>query len=310
MNSQIEISIVSPVYRAETIIDNLVERIVAAVSKLTDSYEIILVEDCGPDNSWAKIQENCNKNPKVKGIKLSRNYGQQHAMQAGLDASKGDYVITMDCDLQDRPEEIQKLYQKALEGYDIVLASRHKRKDSFFKKLFSKLFYNLLSYLTGYKHDESVANFGIYSKKVIEAVTEMRESVRYFPTMVNWVGFRSTKVNVNHAPREEGKSNYNFKSLFRLAMDIILSHSDKPIRILIKTGGIVSIGAFIIAIIYLYKWVSGDIFVLGYTSLIVSIWFLSGIIMATLGIVGLYVGKTFEGVRNRPLYIIKETIND
>ena len=305
-----KISVVSPVYHAEKVVSQLVGLIEKNVQEIDMDYEIILVEDGSTDNSWLEIEKIGRLNSKVKALQLSRNFGQHCAITAGLDYASGDWVVVMDCDLQDRPEEIQKLYQKALEGYDIVLASRHKRKDSFFKKLFSKLFYNLLSYLTGYKHDESVANFGIYSKKVIEAVTEMRESVRYFPTMVNWVGFRSTKVNVNHAPREEGKSNYNFKSLFRLAMDIILSHSDKPIRILIKTGGIVSIGAFIIAIIYLYKWVSGDIFVLGYTSLIVSIWFLSGIIMATLGIVGLYVGKTFEGVRNRPLYIIKETIND
>lgn len=136
MNSTIEISIVSPVYKAENIIDKLVERIIESVSKLTDSFEIILVEDNGPDNSWEKIKENCAKYPFVKGIKLSKNCGQQHALQAGLDASKGKYVITMDCDLQDQPEEIYKLLNKAKEGYEIVAASRENRKDDFIKNSF------------------------------------------------------------------------------------------------------------------------------------------------------------------------------
>ena len=165
MNNSVEISIVSPVYRAETIIDNLVERIVGAVSQLTDNYEIILIEDCGPDNSWSKIHENCQKNPKVKGVKLSRNYGQQHAIQAGLDLSTGAYVITMDCDLQDQPEEIIKLLTKSKEGFEIVVASRKNRQDDFFKKLLSRIFYSTLGYLTETKQDRSVANFVCYQRK-------------------------------------------------------------------------------------------------------------------------------------------------
>ena len=140
MNEEIEISIVSPVYRAENLVDKLVERIVASVSQITDSYEIILVEDCGPDYSWNKIVENCKKNQKIKGIKLSRNYGQQHAIQAGLDVSKGKYVITMDCDLQDQPEEIYKLLKKAKEGFEIVVASRKNRQDDVLKKMLSIAF--------------------------------------------------------------------------------------------------------------------------------------------------------------------------
>jgi len=305
-----DISIVSPVYHAERIIPRLVELIESNVKAISENYEIVLVEDGSADNSWVELKKVVDKNHKVKAIQLSRNFGQHRAITAGLDHTKGEWVIVMDCDLQDRPEEIPKLYAKALEGYDVVLASRYKRKDTFIKRFFSKSFYRTLSFLTGYEHDESIANFGIYNRKVIDAVKSMRESVRYFPTMVKWVGFKSTKINVDHAPREEGKSNYNFRSLFRLAIDIILASSDKPIRLLIKTGGIVALGAFFIALIYLFKWLNGDIFILGYTSLIVSIWFLSGIIMATLGVVGLYIGKTFEGVQDRPLYIIKEIMND
>lgn len=302
------ISIVSPVYRAENTIPVLIERIEKSIRKITDDYEIILVEDGGPDNSWEVIEKFAKKNEKIIGIELSRNFGQHYAITAGLDYAKGEWVVVMDCDLQDQPEEIIKLYEKAQEGFDVVLARRFERKDHFFKRFFSKAFYRSLGYLTGSHQDESVANFGIYNRKVVNAVISMRESIRYFPTMVKWVGFRTTKVDVDHDNRLEGESSYNLKRLVNLAMDIILAFSDKPIRLLTKFGLIISFLSVLVAFIYLVKWLSGDV-ILGYTSLIISIWLLSGIIISTLGIIGLYVGKTFEGVKQRPIYIIRKTVN-
>ncbi|MFZ4612897.1 MAG: glycosyltransferase family 2 protein, partial [Bacteroidia bacterium] len=294
--TEVFFSIVSPVYRAEKIIPTLVKRIEDSVSQITSNYEIILVEDCGPDNSWAAIESIAKTNLRVKGIKLSRNFGQHYAITAGLDQCKGEWIVVMDCDLQDQPEEIINLYAKAKEGFDIVLARRAQRKDGFFKRFFSAAFYKTLSYLTGSEQDETVANFGIYSKKVIDAVVSMRESIRYFPTMIKWVGFESAKIDVVHDSREEGESSYNFKKLLKLALEIILSFSDKPLRLMIKIGLIISLISVVIAIDAIYSWLNGDISVLGYTSIIVSIWLLSGIIISTLGLVGLYVGKTFEGV--------------
>ncbi|WP_282783315.1 glycosyltransferase family 2 protein [Phaeodactylibacter xiamenensis] len=304
------ISIVSPAYRAERILPELVRRIKTSVEPITQNFEIILVEDCGPDDSWSVIQSLSEKEPRVRGFKLSRNYGQHYAITCGLDQAQGDWIVVMDCDLQDQPEEIKKLYDKALEGYDVVLARREERQDNFFKKLFSKLFYRTLGYLTGSKMDESIANFGIYHKSVIKSITQLRESIRYFPTMVKWVGFRQTSIKVEHAPRAEGETSYNFKKLLNLAIDIILAYSDKPIRLTIKAGFLVSFFALLIGLIYLIKYFSGDIIVPGYASLIVSIWFLSGLIITILGVVGLYVGKTFEGVKQRPIYIISDTTND
>ncbi|NOU47048.1 MAG: glycosyltransferase family 2 protein [Bacteroidales bacterium] len=304
------LTIVSPVYQAELILSELVDRIEVAVVKITNDFEIILVEDCSSDNSWDVIEQIALRNKRVKGIKLSRNFGQHYAITAGLDQSKGEWIVVMDCDLQDQPEEIINLFNKTKEGFDIVLARRIDRKDALAKRLFSKLFYQTLGYLTGSEQDEKVANFGIYRRSVIDAVIGMRESIRYFPTMIKWVGFRSTKLNVDHDERFEGKSAYNLKRLFKLATDIILAYSDKPIRLLIKTGLFISGGSFIIAIVYFVKWLQGDISVLGYTSLIISVWLLSGFIIATLGVVGLYVGKTFEGVKNRPIYIIEKKVND
>ncbi|WP_339661485.1 glycosyltransferase family 2 protein [Croceibacter atlanticus] len=303
-------SIVSPVYRAEKCLKELVARIEDAMLSITPDYEIILVEDCGPDNSWSVIKEISVNNKKVKGVKLSRNFGQHYAITAGLDYSKGTWVVVMDCDLQDKPEEIPRLYKKALEGYDVVLARRSDRKDKYFKKLFSRVFYKALSYLTGAPMDATVANYGIYSRNVVKAVCSMRESIRYFPTMVKWVGFKSAKIDVEHAQRTHGESSYDFFKLVDLATDIILAYSDKPMRLMIKGGFIISIISFIIAVIYLIKYLCGDVLIIGYTSMIISIWLLSGIILLTLGVVGLYLGKTFEGVKRRPIYIASNTTFD
>jgi glycosyltransferase involved in cell wall biosynthesis len=306
----LKLSVVSPVYRAGNVLEELVNRIKAAVPTDFTELEIVLVDDCSPDHSWRETERLANIHPEIIGIKLSRNFGQHYAITAGLDHVSGDFTVVMDCDLQDQPEEISKLYRKAKEGFDIVLARRHNRQDSFLKKTFSKLFYRTLAYLTGSKQDESVANFGIYSKNVIREVSNLRESIRYFPTMVKWVGFKSTYVNVEHASRTEGESNYNFKKMMKLALDIILAFSDKPLRLIIKFGATVAMISFAMGIYMIIRRLAGDISVTGYASLITSIWFLSGCLLITLGVIGLYIGKTFEGVKNRPLYIIEKKTDD
>ena len=302
-----KLSIVSPVYRAELVLDELVERIAKSVPSAFNSYEIILVDDFSPDRSWQKIIEISSENSNVRGFKLSRNFGQHYAITAGLNQVSGDYVVVLDCDLQDQPEEIEKLFNESQKGFDIVLARRYERKDSFYKKTVSKLFYKTLSYLTGTKQDATVANFGIYSKQVIDEVVKLEEKIKYFPTMVKWVGFSTAYVNVEHASRSEGKSNYNLKKLLNLALDIILAYSDKPLRLIIKFGLSIAMVSFLMVIYVLFEKITGKVSVSGYASLIISIWFLSGCLLTTLGVVGLYIGKIFEGVKNRPSYIIEKT---
>lgn len=220
--------IVSPVYRAGQIVPELVRRLKVSLEQITAEFEIILVEDGSPDNSWKAIEAESRKDPRVKGIRLSRNFGQHYAISAGLDFATGEWVVVMDCDLQDRPEEIAALYNKAKQGFDVVLARRAERQDSFIKRSSSFLFYRTLSYLTGSWQDPSIANFGLYRKPVIEALRKMREPIRYFPTMVGWVGFRRTTLDVTHAERFSGTSSYNWNKLLRLSLDIILlSSTDK-----------------------------------------------------------------------------------
>lgn len=304
------ISVVSPVYNAQNIVEPLVDRIIKSVSEITLDFEIVLVNDSCPYGSWEKIEQICFKEKKVKGINLSRNFGQHYAITAGIDHAKGDWIIVMDCDLQDRPEEIPNLYVKALEGFDIVWASRMDRQDSFIKKLSSKVFYKILSYLTGIRQDAQVANFGIFHRKVIDAVNKMREPIRFFPAMVRWVGFRNEVIQVQHDSRGDGKSSYNWRRLINLATDIILAYSDKSLRMMAKVGLAISLISLAVALYFFVLWLTGSIEVLGFTSLIISVWLLSGMILFTLGIVGLYVGKTFEGVKNRPIYLIDSILND
>jgi len=304
-----KISIVSPVYLGEKLVPQLVERLKKSLAIIGGTYEIILVEDGSPDNSWEAIQKVCENDATVKGIQLSRNFGQHYAITAGLERAQGEWIVVMDCDLQDQPEEISKLLEKANEGFDIVYAQRKIRHDSFFKILSSKIFYSIFAYLTDTKQDSSVANFGVYNRKVINAVLSMNDYTRYFPTMIQWVGFNSAKVTVKHASRIAGSSSYSWRKLTKLALNNIIAFSDKPLKLTIRLGFTLSILSFITGLIYLYQYSSGRIKVMGYTSIIVAITFSSGLIISTLGLIGLYLGKTFDQTKQRPIYIVGKTLN-
>ena len=303
------ISIVSPIYKGEKMLDELVRRIMTSVTTITDDYEIILVNDCSPDNSLHKIQQICNTYKNVKGVNLSRNFGQHYAITAGLSMAKGEWVIVMDCDLQDRPEEIPNLYKKAIEGYDSVFAQRVERQDTFTKRLSSTLFYMVFSFLTDSKQDKSVANFGIYHRKVVDAILSMGDSIRYFPIMAQWVGFRKFYLPVVHAEREIGKSSYSLFKLLKLASDNMIGFSDKPLRLMLKFGFYIVILSLFVALWYLFKWAMGWIEVSGFTTMVLSIWLAVGIIMMMLGVTGLYIGKIYDRVKGRPTFIIGDLYN-
>jgi len=302
-------SIIIPVYGCKTSLIELYQRLKLTLSQITENYEIIMVNDASPDGAWETIIELASKDKRVKGINLSRNFGQHYAITAGLDYCSGEWIVVMDCDLQDQPEEIIKLYNRALDGYDIVLAQRTNRQDNLFKKLSSFLFYKAFSYLTDTKQDSLVANFGIYKNIVVNAVLSMKDNIKFFPTMLQWVGFDKILLPVSHNKRNSGKSSYNLRSLINLAFDNIIAFSNKPLKLVVKFGFIFVLISVLFALYYLIKYLNGEIVVLGYSSLIISIWFLSGINIMILGIIGIYVGKTFEKVKDRPTYIVKEKQN-
>lgn len=304
------ISVVIPVYLCEGCLPALYKRLCDTLEKISHHFEIIMVNDGSPDNSWEVITNLAEKDKRVVGLDLSRNFGQHCAITAGLDFASGDWVVVMDCDLQDQPEEILKLYRKAQEGYDCVFGGRTNRQDNYLKRLMSNLFYKLLSYLTETSQDASIGNFGIYNKKVINAIRTMREYLRYFPFMVKWIGFNAAYIEIVHANREIGKTSYSLKKLIHLAVNVMISFSDKPLRLVVKLGVSIASVSFVCAAYIFIRALLGIKGVEGWPSLIVSMWLLSGLIISILGMVGIYIGKTFEEVKKRPIYIVKETTND
>lgn len=300
------ISIVSPVYKAEKILPDLIEEIEIVMKKMQQEYEIILVDDRSPDHSWKIMKSLAKSNNKLKIYRLSRNFGQHATIMAGLAKTKGEWVVVMDCDLQDQPKEIEKLYNKTLEGYDIVQASRVERKDGKLKKLSSKTFYKVFNYLAGIKINNEVANFGIYHKKVINQVLTVNDYIKFFPLFINWVGYRAATVPVEHQEREEGESSYSLSKLMSLAFNVIVSFSDKPLKLFVGLGATISVLSFLGGAWVFVKTLIGEISEPGYSSLILSIWFLFGVTFMCLGVLGIYLGKTFNQTKNRPVYIIDE----
>jgi glycosyltransferase involved in cell wall biosynthesis len=309
MSDTPDVSVVSPVFCCADCLRALCERIGAALSSIGANYEIVLVDDASPDSAWPAMRELAAGDSRIKAISLSRNFGQHAAISAGLEHARGRWIVVMDCDLQDRPEEIAALYKKAQEGYEIVFAEREERQDGWFKRTSSRVFIALLNWLSGADYDYRTANFGIYSRAVIDAVRSMGDRARFFPVMVRWTGFRRTSIPVQHDARGNGGSSYTLRKLVKLALDIMLSYSDKPLRLVATAGIVISLIALVMTGFSLYRYLHGDVTVAGYTSLIASMWLLAGVMLFCMGIIGLYVGRVFESVKSRPIFIVRERIN-
>lgn len=300
---------VIPVYGCRAAIPELHRRLCESLEKISKAFEIILVDDYCPQNSWEEIQKVCEKDKRVIGIHMARNFGQIRAITAGLDKSRGDWVVVMDCDLQDRPETIPELYQKAQEGYDVVFARREGRKDSAITKFLSKCFYKVYDYFTDGTFDSSICNFSISKRKVIDYYCRMREQNRAYTMFIRWLGFKQTAIDMPADERFEGKSSYNLKRKLKMAFEIITSQSNKPLLFSVKLG-FVSAFLALIYIIYLVfrEIILGDVLV-GWTSIVASIYLMGGIILCAIGVVGIYVGNIFNEAKNRPLYVIDECLN-
>lgn len=303
-DSKINISFVSPVYNSEKILSKLISEIQKVMLKIDEPYEIILVDDRSTDNSWEEMERLASIISNLKIIRLSRNFGQYPATMAGLSYSKSKWTVVLDCDLQDQPKEVLKLFQKANEGYHAVLAKRKNRQDNYIKRLSSYAFAKFYNFLTDTNHDYQVANFGIYHKKVISAILSMSDHHIHLPLFIEFVGFKQTAVAVEHRPRFEGKTTYSYSKLFELAFNSMLSFSNKPLKLMIRFGLTISFVSLLFGIYNFYLSITDQISVLGYSSIIISIWFLSGIIMTLIGICGIYIGRIFDQTKNRPRYFI------
>ena len=305
------ISVVSPVYKAEKIVPELVKRIIESITEITDNYEIILVEDASPDGSWAKIEEECKRNSKVKGIKFSRNYGQHYAITAGLQYAKGDYIVVLDCDLQENPKYIKDLYEATQSGVDIVFTYKEKRSQSVFKKITAALFYKLYNNLLdnrGNKIHEDIGTLSMINRKVADAFLSYKEFNRDYTYILQSLGYKTAYKKIQHDKRYEGKSSYTFSKLFKHAIASITSYSDKLLRLSISFGFVFFLISIIWAIYTLYMHFTSNV-PMGYTSMFIFELLGTGLILMSLGITGIYIGKIFEQVKERPLYTIDTKVN-
>lgn len=303
------VSVVSPVYGCATCLEDLVDRVETVLSASGWSFEMVLVDDASPDRAWDRILQLAQSRTWLRGVRLARNFGQHYAISAGIEHARGDVVVIMDCDLQDLPEEMPKLLEALQGDVEIVFALREIRKDPPLKRLGSWAFFRLLSWLTGVRQDHRTANFGAFTRKVIDAVNAMPERERCFPLMVKWTGFKAANVAVEHADRTRGRSGYDFRRLARLASGIVLSYSDKPLRIVVTLGLLFSAIAFLMAMLSIIRYLQGDTQVAGFTSIVASIWMVGGVSIFCLGILGLYLGRVFVDSKRRPYYLVASTIN-
>ena len=303
-----DISVVIPVYGCRKALSELYQRLTDSLKTITNQYEIILVNDSCPQNSWEEIEALCNEDSKVIGIEMARNFGQMKAITAGLDYSKGDLVVVMDCDLQDAPEEIPRLYEKLQEGYDVVFARRMQRKDPPIRRFVSGIFYRVYSSATDGRYDPSLSNFSIMKRQVVDEYCKMREIHRAFGMYIKWLGFRHGYIDVEHQDRHSGKSSYSFKKRMDYALEILSSQSDKLLRLITKIGILIAFLSFIMVIVTIVRY-----FILhipqGYTSMFAALFFMGGLILSAIGIVGIYIGNIFMETKHRPLYVVRTVLN-
>lgn len=304
-----KISVVIPVYGCKEALPELHKRLTETLTKITEDYEIILANDYDPYNSWEVVEELCKKDYHVKGIEMARNFGQMKAILAGLDYATGDWIVVMDCDLQDRPEEILRLYEKAQEGYDVVFARRKERKDNPIKVLLANMFYKIYEFATDGSYDGAVCNFSIVNRKVIDEYCKMREQHRGYVMYIRWLGFRQAVIDVEHNERYSGESGYTLKKRIDLALELLTSQSDNILRFFVGLGFVMSIISFVsIIALVIYHYVA-DVSV-GWTSIIATNALIGGIIIMVIGVVGIYVGNIFMQVKGRPLYVVRQILND
>lgn len=304
-----KISVVIPVYGCREALKPLYERLKSTICGMGLKYEIILVNDACPQNSWEDIEAICAIDKNVIGLNMSRNFGQIKAITAGLDACTGDYVVVMDCDLQDRPEAIVDLFSKLNEGYDVVFARRFERKDGFITKLLSRCFYKVYNYFSEGNYDASICNFNISRRIVIENYCKMREQNRGFTIFLKWLGFKGVAIDIPHDQRAAGKSSYNLRKKLKMAESFITAQSNKPLRFSIYMGLTMAFISFLIMIYYVIKFfVFGNV-PMGWTSLIASVYLVGGIILMCMGIIGMYIGNIFDEAKKRPLYVLRDKLN-
>lgn len=306
-----KISIVIPCYNEEAVLPELFERITKAASQWKNyRYEVICIDDGSIDRTWNLLQEQHARDSRWNALSFSRNFGHQIAITAGIEVAKGDAVVLIDADLQDPPEVIHQMITKWDQGYDVVYGTRTERHgETSFKKGTAKLFYRLLNYLSDVTIPMDTGDFRLMSRKVVDTLRLMPERDRFMRGMVSWVGFKQIALPYKRNKRVAGESKYPLKKMLRFATDGILSFSTKPLKISIVMGIFCALLAMLGILYALFLRLFTDIWVEGWTALMIAVLFIGGVQLITVGILGEYIGRIFNETKNRPLYVVQEHLD-
>lgn len=305
----VELSVVVPVYGCRESLRALHERTSAALRAITSSYEIVLVDDCDREGSWEVVAQLAREDRAVKAFRLSRNFGQHAAITAGLAQCTGRWAVVMDCDLQDPPELIAELYREARSGKDIVLARRKRKRHSFFRRIAARIYFRLMNVLAKARFDGEFGSFSIISRKVVDALLRFQDQDRHYLFILGWLGFRTSAIEYEHAPRHSGASAYSLRALIRHALSGLFFQTTVLLRWIVYFGFWLSCAGFLLAAYYVYMYFAHSVYP-GYTSIAVLILLIGGFIIMSTGVAGLYIGKVFDQVKARPLYVIDQSIVD
>jgi polyisoprenyl-phosphate glycosyltransferase len=302
-----EISVVIPTYGCRDCMRALHGRLTAALSGVTPDYEIVFVDDRSPDGAWEIILELAREDPRVRALRLSRNFGQQASITAGLQASRGNWTVVMDCDLQEPPELIPELYAKAQEGYDVVFARRRRRNVSRFRTAAASMYFRFQRVFLGNDLTGDYASFSILSRRVREAFLRIKDQDRHYLPIVRWLGFEQASVDFDHAPRYAGKSSYTFRRLVQLAVEGVFFQTTALLVWIVWLGFALAASGILLALYFLYSYATANPYP-GWTSLAVLFLVIGGFIIISTGVTGLYIGTIFKQVKDRPLFLIDEEI--
>jgi dolichol-phosphate mannosyltransferase len=298
-----ELSIVVPVYKCGPCLEALHSRVSAAVEPLVDDFELVLVDDRGGDESWDVIQDLVRRDRRVKGLRLSRNFGQHAAITAGLAHAQGRWAVVMDCDLQDPPEEIPRLYAKAKEGYDVVFGRRKRKRASWVRRLSARMYFRGLKAFTGASLDGQYGTFSIVSRRVIDGFLSFKDRDRHYLFILHWLGYDTAAVDYEPADRYAGTSSYTFRTLIKHGLDGVFFQTTVLLRWIVYLGFVLALAGVGLTIYFIAAKLSNTAYP-GWTSIAVFTLTTGGFIIISTGITGLYIGKMFDQVKERPLYVV------
>ena len=305
------ISVVLPVFEEEAILPVLHRRVTAALASTGLPYEVVFVNDGSRDGSWGRILALSAADAHVCAVNLSRNFGHQVAITAGIEACRGDVVIVMDSDLQDPPELIPELYARHLAGFDVVYAQRRSREgESWFKNVTAKIFYRLIRRMATVDIPIDTGDFRLMSRRVVEDLRRLQERHRFVRGLVTWVGYNQSAVLYDRAPRSDGDTKYPLGKMIRFALDGFTGFSSQPLRLATHAGALFALASLALMIgLTIYKLAGGQGIVTGWTSTVVAVLFLGGVQLLAIGILGEYIGRIYEEVKGRPLYLVRDMVN-